>query len=350
MKDVSDVIYIGCDVHSTHTRMAYLDEEGEIIDEVERPTEAKALKRAGRRWPAAQTWAVLEQGGQAYWVAEQLDQVVDQVRICDPMAHGGAGRGDKNDKQDARRLARLLRMGETKHVYRPELDERMLFYRRFRYYERATEQVKRQIQYVKGQLRFFGARIPKRAGYSRRKVDGWIEQCPPSVQPDLWRLAEQVAERQQRKREAWASVQQAGNSYWEIRQFQRIPGFGPVRSHGFSAYVMDPHRFSSYSALCKYCRLAVQRRTSNREQVAPEQLNRAGFGTLKALVGGAVRTAVFHLNESNEVSRFYEASRVRTGSAQNAFLNTQRKLLKTCWGLWKSETEYNPERFNSGTG
>lgn len=345
-------MYAGVDLHSNSTTIAFITEEGEFFDSIQCPTEAKALKRAVSRPAADRLSVVLEQGGQACWAAQQLSEVADQVRICDPTENEAiSGPGDKDDRHDARQLARLLRLGATKHLYRPRMDDRMRFRRRYAYYQQATEQVKRHIQYVKSQLRFWGARIRKRAGYSRRKMARWIGDVPAAVQSDMQLLADQIEQTLQWKKQAWHRLREAGADYWEIQQFQRIPGLGPVRAHGLSALLMDPHRFRSASALFKYCRLAVQRRSSGGEAVAPEQLNRAGHGQLKAIAHGAVRSAVFHQKTDNEVARFYRASLERTGGkAGHALLNTQRKLLKICWGLWKTETEYNPERFCSGSG
>lgn len=346
-----NTMYAGLDLHSNTTEIAVINEDGEFIDNTRCATEADALQRALGRWSTDHTvWAVLEQGEQSYWAAAHLAQVADEVRICDPTDRRRHP-GNKNDALDARQLARRLRLGDTKHLYRPRMGRRMRFRRRFAYYQRATEEVKKQIQYVKSQLRFWGVRIRKRAGWSRQKAARWLSKAPAEVRPDLQRLVDQLARKRQWKRQAWKQVEQLGTDYWEIDQFRRIPGIGPVRSHGLSALLMDPDRFDSRSALYKYCRLAVQRRSTDGELTAPEQLDHRGHGRLKAIVAGAVRSAVFRQTADNEVKASYHASLQRTGGhCKHAQLNTQRKLLKTCWGLWKSETNYDPGRFRPDTG
>jgi transposase len=326
--------------------------DGTLIDILECQTDAAALRRVVTRIEAESRSAVIEASGQAYWAAQQLAGVLEEVRVCDPTANPALhGRGNKNDRRDAEALARRLRMGDLQHVYRPPLGERLVFRRYFDFYQDRTERLAEEIQRWKARLRAWGAYIPKRAGYSQPKADRWLEQVDRQVQPMLVDQRRQIDQLQAWKQRAWDRLKEAGSAYWEIGQFRRIPGIGPVRAHGLSAMLMDPHRFTSASALYKYCRLGVRRRSSNGEHTAPEQLDRAGHGRLKAMAVGAVRSAVYKQNGTNEVKDFYQASLERTGgNAQNARLNTQRKLLKICWGLWKTETTYNPERFRSGAG
>ena len=51
--------------------------------------------------------------------------------------------------------------------------------------------------------------------------------------------------------------------------------------------------------------------------------------------------------EPNEVSLFYDASLRRTGDPVHARLNTQRKILKVLWTIWKKDVAYDSKRFYS---
>ncbi len=51
--------------------------------------------------------------------------------------------------------------------------------------------------------------------------------------------------------------------------------------------------------------------------------------------------------EPNEVSLFYDASLLRTGDPVHARLNTQRKILKVLWTIWKKDVAYDSKRFYS---
>ena len=51
--------------------------------------------------------------------------------------------------------------------------------------------------------------------------------------------------------------------------------------------------------------------------------------------------------QPNEVSLFYDASLRRTGDPVHARLNTQRKILKVLWTIWKKDVAYNSKRFYS---
>ena len=51
--------------------------------------------------------------------------------------------------------------------------------------------------------------------------------------------------------------------------------------------------------------------------------------------------------QPNEVSLFYDASLRRTGDPVHARLNTQRKILKVLWTIWKKDVAYDSKRFYS---
>ena len=51
--------------------------------------------------------------------------------------------------------------------------------------------------------------------------------------------------------------------------------------------------------------------------------------------------------QPNEVSLFYDASLRRTGDPVHARLNTQRKILKALWTIWKKDVAYDSKRFYS---
>jgi len=132
------------------------------------------------------------------------------------------------------------------------------------------------------------------------------------------------------------------NRWYEIKQFQKMPGIGEVLAHIFDAFIQTPHRFPDKHKLWRYSRLGVTDRSSDGKPLGFKRLDRSGISELKSLTYQAWMSA---LRSDNEVKRFYKNSLERTFSRVHARLNTQRKIIATMYGMWKRGEPYNPKLF-----
>lgn len=153
---------------------------------------------------------------------------------------------------------------------------------------------------------------------------------------------------QGQKDQQFARIKQTGNGFWEIAEFQKMTGIGPVGAHTFSGYLQTPHRFQRRGQLIHFCQLGVRKRSSDGRKLRAERLSKAGHGCLKNVAHTAWKAA---MSGDNEIRGFYRASLVRCGgNPVHARLNTQRKILITLWSLWKNNQPYRPEKFFSDSG
>jgi transposase len=58
-------------------------------------------------------------------------------------------------------------------------------------------------------------------------------------------------------------VERVGAQFREVREFQRIPGVGPMAAHVFSAIIEEPARFANKHKLWKYSQLGITDRSSD---------------------------------------------------------------------------------------
>ena len=72
---------------------------------------------------------------------------------------------------------------------------------------------------------------------------------------------------------------------------------------------------------------------------------RSGRRELKTVAYHAWRTGIRAGKQSDVIRRFYFESKKRTGTARHGRLNTERKILKTLWSMWKNETHFDPQLF-----
>ena len=148
-------------------------------------------------------------------------------------------------------------------------------------------------------------------------------------------------------KETLEEVERVDAAFWEVREFERIPGVGPMAAHVFSAIIEEPSRFGNKHQLWKYSQLAITDRTSDNKPLGYQRLDRRGNHELKNLSYHAWRTACKSTTGPNAVKSFYQQSRLRTGSVRHARLNTQRKVLETMWMMWLRRQPFDSQRFCS---
>lgn len=338
--------YAGMDIHANNTVIQTISRNGAQVQQREVPTQPDPLIDWARNYSHGALHLILEQGTQARWVASALAPWVDRLVICDPAENALVHRGGvKNDRTDAHKLARLLRLGEYKPVWWQPLEERHVFKSRMKMYLRQRRAKAAAIQRLTHYLRHIGVRIPTgQSRFSFRRASGWIGQVSSE---EHRRLAEQKLEfiryHHEQSLEIFRDIRRQGKNYWEIAEFAKIPGIGPVGSHLFSALVEDPHRFAKRSQVYKFCQLGVTSHSSA-GQPARKRLDKRGYGELKATSYRAWLSAG-HARYDNEVKRFWKASCRRAASQRNARLNTQRKIMNVMWSLWKNGRAYDPDQF-----
>jgi hypothetical protein len=69
---------------------------------------------------------VFEEGARSAWLYQLTKPLMASVTVCDPRHNKLIGDGDKSDYDNAGTLARLLRMGEVKAVYKGDQQRQKL--------------------------------------------------------------------------------------------------------------------------------------------------------------------------------------------------------------------------------
>lgn len=340
--------YLALDVHASTTTFGWMNEEGDYVTESRFDTSAGRMIHQVSQVDAEQTKLVLEEGPLAEWAARTLRNSVDELIVCDPRENDSISNAiHKNDSADTYELCRLLRLGALKEVYHPSDDERALFKSAARHYCDLRDQVQKTKHKIGANYLQRG--IFKTQGisqYSEAGRDHYLDQIEKKpVRQQQLRLYRMLDTFSETKQGARRQLLELGRPYAEIREFQNIPGIGPIRSHLFDAFIQTPHRFPSPSELYRYSQLGIQKQSTGGTKTGPEGLDIRGVGELKAISHEAWKSATTGRTGPNEVQTFYEHSLDRSNNSTNARLNTQRKILKTMWGLWKTESAYDRDLF-----
>ena len=91
--------------------------------------------------PAEYKALTIEQGNMTFWAAQQLQDYVDELMVCDPRRNALISRGEnKNDKVDTKGLCTLLRLNALTPVWRPkQMGVRRLFFDQIKEYQRLVK-------------------------------------------------------------------------------------------------------------------------------------------------------------------------------------------------------------------
>jgi transposase len=179
--------------------------------------------------------------------------------------------------------------------------------------------------------------------YTKEGRDAYLVQVrEAAVSRQLLRLYRVLDETERMEAASLKDAKQLGRKYPEVQAFKKIPGVGDILALVFDAFVQTPERFATKRKLWRYCQLGIQDRSSDGKPLGYKRLDRSGVSALKAMSFRAFRSA---MHGQNEVKEFYRQSLQRTGNPKHARLNTQRKILATMYGMWKTGEPYRPNLF-----
>jgi hypothetical protein len=343
---MESAIYASIDLHYKTSTLGMMSVDGRFLARKSFTTSKKHLIKHVRSIPAKKRYLTIEQGNQAHWAACLLAPFVDKLVICDPKVNRSIYDGlIKNDMVDTEKLCELFRLGAIKPIYfAKELGQRKLFLTQVKEYERIKKQLNVNKNQFQASLRNWGYPI---------KMSSTLYNHPQRVldQIDREDLSEEFSRKlsyiqylEQLKKQQKQAFITTADSYWEIAEFQKMPGCGEILSHTISAYLQTPYRFENRRQVTHFCKLAIIRHSSDGRRTKNEKLAKTGHSSLKAATH-QIWKAALRRHDDNEVKQFYHQSLERTGNIDNARLNTQRKIVTSLWSLWKNNQPYRADKF-----
>jgi hypothetical protein len=113
---MNDAKYIGMDVHTATISAAVRDSSGNLVMEATLETKSETILEFvhGLRGSLRVSF---EEGTCASWLHDLLKPHVTEVLVCDPRKNALLRVGNKNDREDARKLSELLFLNKLYPVY-----------------------------------------------------------------------------------------------------------------------------------------------------------------------------------------------------------------------------------------
>ena len=324
-----------------------MSEAGKMLDDIRFDTTEENLRREVSALKAREVLLTIESAPMARWAAGILRPLVKNLIVCDPRENRLVARSAaKCDELDVKSLCRLLRMDELSAIWMSENEERQIFREAVWDLLKLRDQQRELKGQIKNRYLALGVlRLNGREVFHPDKRQRWIEQVPSLHRRGLLGTYELFDTALGLWTEQLLEVRRLAKSYPEIERFQEMPGIGEIGASVFCAIVEDPNRFATCQKLSRYCALGITKRTSDGKPLGYERLERRGQRELKNVSYHAWRTGIRAGKQSDVIRRFYFASKERTGTARHGRLNTQRKILKTLWLMWKNQTHFSPDLF-----
>jgi transposase len=347
-KNQKYAVYAALDLHCGQSLLGSMDHDGNSLGQSRFPTDAEALTAAVRALGGAGVCLTLEASSLTRWAAGLVRPLVDRLVICEPRHNRLVNANPtKKDEEDVAAMCLLLRVNKLHEVWMGE-DRGRQIHRELVYELLNWRDAQRELKaLIKARYRQWGVlRVEGTGVFSRTQREDYLAQLPGEEER---RMLQRVYAQHDHAIDQWKStlreVRRVGRAFWEIAEFQKIPGIGVIGAHVFSAIIEEPARFGARQQLMKYARLSITDRSSDGKPLGYQRLDRRGHRELKTLSYHAWRTACKSTTRDNAVQRFHRASLARTHNVRHARLNTQRKLLTAMWCLWLRREPFDPDRF-----
>lgn len=345
----SSTKFIGMDVHKESTSIAVRNSVGKILMECVIETKASTILEFinGLRGDVRITF---EEGTWAAWLYEVLKPHVTELVVCNPRKTALLKEGSKSDKNDARKLAELLRLNHLQPVYHGENGIRTLK-ELSRSYLTINKDLTRVMNRLQALYRGWGIPCPGNEVYAPPHRAEWLDKITEAgvrrraehyyQQLDVLRLLRQEVRRdllvESKKHKAWKLLRQ-------------IPGIGPIRAALLIALMQTPHRFRTKRQLWNYSGLGLETHDSGQYRAVEGQLQRWKKPvTLRGLnkdhnhelkdifKGAAMRASI----AAGPLHDFYEALLAKGRKPTMARLTLARKIAAITLIIWKKGVRFD---------
>jgi transposase len=332
------MLHVGLDIHSTRITICVLDERGQVVHRAQVRGLAEmiaVLKGLPGRFEVCYEASC----GYGHY-HDVLRPLAARVLV----AHPGQLRlifrsKNKNDRNDAERLAKLLYLGETPTVHVPSADVRA-----WRQLVNCRGQVvakrTRAKNAARALLRGAGVTPPKKPGLWTKARLKWLRELElPTASQRLRRdlLLEEIEALTRQVRRIEEELNRQARKTPAVARLRTIPGVGARTAEAVAAFVDDPHRFRNAKAVGRYFGLVpCQDQSGERNRLG--HITREGPPVVRQLLAEAAWQAI---RRSPRVRAFFDRARRDDPQRQKiALVATAHYLVRVMWAMLRHGTTW----------
>jgi transposase len=332
------MLHVGLDIHNKHISLAVLNETGQVT-------------HRSRVRSIDQMMSILEGLPDRFQVCYEascgyghyhdlLQPVASRVLV----AHPGQLRliyrsKNKNDRNDAERLAKLLYLGEVPTVHVPSLEVRTwreLITCRSQVIAKRT----RAKNAARAVLRGAGVAIPQHPGLWTKEGMRWLRGLELPTNSQLLRrdlLVEEIESLTRQVRRIEQQLNHLAQRSPGVLRLRSIPGVGARTAEAVVAFVDDPDRFPHAKAVGRYFGL-VPRQDQSGDRNRLGHITREGAPVVRRMLAEAAWQAI---RRSPTVRAFFErAQREDPQRKKIALVATAHYLVRVMWSMLKRGTTW----------
>ena len=333
---------IGLDLGDKWSRYCVLDQAGVVLEEDRVRSISESLRERFGQLPPIRM--VIETGTHSPWVSRLLESIGHAVVVANARKLRMIYESDrKNDRLDARMLARLGRMDvELLAPVRHRGAQAQADLAVVRGRDSLVAARTQLINSCRGMVKAIGGRLPKSTTsvFASKMKDAIPPELQAALKPlllSIRALSEQIKSCDKKIRKL------AAGQYPETKLLQQVQGVGPLVALTYVLTLEDPQRFPKSRAVGSY--VGLRPRQSESGDSAPQlHITKAGSGHLRRLL---VQSAQYMLSSHARDSSLRRwglelASRGGKNGKRRAVIAVARKLAVLLHKLWSTGQVYEP--------
>lgn len=324
---------IGLDAHGKSCTFVVLNSKGAEVLTHRVETSEFQLKRFVRSIPGKKS-LTFEECHLSKWLYTVLKPEVDELIVCNP-AFVVKRSGTKDDAQDAKHLAQLLRGGFLTPVYHEES-----FFSELRsvvssYHDLCQDLVRSKNRY-KALFRSEAHQVAGSTIYIRReRIQELSHDTDRFVAEGLF---DQIQMLTQNKDRYIKRMESYTERHPEIKALTSLPGISHIRANIIASVVCSPKRFANKHKFWSYCMLV--RHDQQSDGVSYGKIKKIARADLKEVFIGAAQSA---LRGDSALRLYYDEMRAKGLDHSAARKNVARKIAAISLALMRTKQSYRED-------
>lgn len=333
-------VYVGLDVSMDSTSICVVDLEGTVLKECKALTDPEGIQLAVKEWIGSIERVGLEAQAFSPWLAVELLRLGLPTIVVETihMQKALSAQRNKTDRNDARGIAQMMRMGWFRAVHVKSQDSLQL-----RFLLSGRRLLKRKFLDVenelRGALKAFGIVI---GTVSRGRLEAHTRELVADAPPVIVALVDTLlgvrrmllAEFGRLHKEILRAVRDD-----EVcRRFMTVPGVGPITALAFKTAVDDPTRFRRSKTVGAHFGLTPRRFQSGTIDYSG-RISRTGDPEVRAALYSAASALLTRCRQWSSLRAWGMGIAKRRGH-KKAVVAVARKLATVLHSMWLDGSEF----------
>lgn len=344
-------MYCGVDLHYGKSVFCFVDEQGNVKEQVETNTKKKDIEELLQRCQGFRVNYAFEAGGMAryfYKLVKGMENT-EKIHVVHPYKFKIITESkNKNDKADSKKLARALQKDYLPYPVHIKSDRSRHLQVYLGLRKRRVTTRSKIINQAKSIIRGLGIKTSTKSlksnqGFTRAvellKEDNFEQEIMKSLQMEFCAESGKIEEVEAKIQ---FLIKKEFNRDYEL--LETIPGIGPVGAATILSVIDDIKRFKTAREYSSYCGLVPSEHSSG-DKIVHGRITKEGPTNLRTLYIQAAWSLIRSRSRREDprlskLKRKYYRISVRGKNAQRAVVAVARHLSRISFGVLKHQEEY----------